>query len=159
MGWSYRIIASPEAAALMETPGEYIPRTPLGAFRSIHEWVTSRAREWHPRDVDQFTVTLGEDGYVVLHLVTMRWHDMMSNAFRETDRGTDKSYAVIHRMMASYVPRDDEEVIEINVDGHGTGDTTLIAQCAAWLNAAVFDCQSSVMLTPEQWMQRIRGGT
>jgi hypothetical protein len=56
--------------------------------------------------------------------------------------------------MASYVPRDDEGVVEINVVGRGRGDITLIARCAAWLEAPVFDCQSGEILTPEQWMRQ-----
>jgi hypothetical protein len=57
------------------------------------------------------------------------------------------------------VPRDDEGVIEISLDGRGVGDVTLIAQCAAWLNATVFNCQTSEMLPAEQWMREIRDGT
>jgi hypothetical protein len=144
---------------MLENPGEYVPRTPLGKFRTIYDWITSRAEEWHPRDVDEFMVRIGQEGYVVLHLITMRWHEMISQAHREREGAADNSYHFIQQFMASYVPRDDEGVIEISLDGRGVGDVTLIAQCAAWLNATVFNCQTSEMLPAEQWMREIRDGT
>jgi hypothetical protein len=78
---------------------------------------------------------------------------MRSAAFQEGEQVGDRSYDFIRRVISSYVPGDDEGVIEIKVEGRGTGDITLLARCAAWLNATVFDCQTSQMLTPRQWMR------
>jgi hypothetical protein len=159
VSWDYRIIAPSEAAGLAADPGYYVPRTPLGPYRAICDWITSRAGEWHQRDVDSFTVMIGEDGYVLLHLITVRQRTMLSGAYQQRKQIGDQSYDFVRRFMSSYVPADDEGVVEINVEGRGTGDITLVAQCAAWLNATVFDCQTSEMLTAEQWMRRTGDGT
>src|SRR5690606_26293971 len=54
----------------------------------------------------------------------------------------------------AYVPRDDEGVVEIHVEGRGTGDISLIVDGALLLRGMVFDCQTSELLTPEQWIRQ-----
>lgn len=156
MSWDYRIIASSEANSVAADPGFYIPQATLGPYRAIRDWLTSRAGKWHPRDIDSFTVSIGKEGSVLVHLITYRQRLMHDEAYRQRELSGDPSYDFISRFMASYVPSDNEGVIEISIQGRGTtGDVTLIAECAVWLNAIVFDCQTSEMLPGEHWMQRI----
>lgn len=155
MGWEYRIIAPSEATNLAADPSFYIPRTTLGPYRAIRHWLTSRAGEWHQRDIDSFTITIGKEGYVLVNLVTSRQRFMHAEAFRQRELNGDPSYDFISRFMASYVPAENEGVVEVSIQGWGSGDVTLIAQCAVWLNATVFDCQTSEMLSAEQWMRRV----
>ena len=56
----------------------------------------------------------------------------------------------------SYVPAGDEPVVEISIEGRGMGDITLLAECASAFNGVIFDCQSSEILTPTDWLAQGR---
>lgn len=154
MSWDYRIIAPGEEESLLNDPGAYVPRTSLGGFREIMTWLKSRAPRWHDRDNHTFSIPIGPDGHVVITLITERQRKVDREALREWEQRREESLASMREHLAAYSPRDDEAVVEINVEGRGSGDITLIAQCAAWLNAVVLDCQTTEFLTPEQWLKR-----
>src|SRR5438045_2257927 len=147
MSWDYRIIAPAEAGAVLANPGEHAPRTPIGTYRAVRDWITSHAAEWHPRDVDSVVVTLGPDGYAELHLTTAH-HCETQAMFSAGGEPEDNALRDRWReFKKSYVPSDDQSVVEISIEGRGSGDITLLAECAAAFNAVVFDCQSSEILT------------
>jgi hypothetical protein len=155
MSWGLRIIAPAEAAPVLADPSAYVPQTALGPFRTVLDWITTRADRWNRRDVDTVTVTTGKDSYVVLHLATVRWHEMISEAHRQRELRGDTDGSFTHEFMSAYVPDDDEGVIEITVDGRGSGgDAGLLEELAEWLQATIFECQFGEMMTPQEWRRR-----
>ena len=127
MTLDYRIIAPSEAVTLVEDPGGYVPHISLGTFRSIFDWITSRTKQWHARNSNEVVVQAGA-GYILFRL---------QSAGLMEGRSDDG-------------PRDDQTIVELWVSMRGQGDASLIAQCAAWLNAVILDCQTGKILTPDQ---------
>src|SRR5437016_502315 len=114
VSWNYRIVAPIEAGPLMENPAEYMPRTSLGTFRAIFEWITSRADKWHARGADGVSLPFGEEGSLLIELTTVRRGEELAEVFRRRERSRDKSYQCIDEWRASYAPRDDEAVTEVS---------------------------------------------
>jgi len=149
MGWNYSIISPADA----HEPSPSRPPTAIGTFRSIRDWITAHAREWepYPGEPDRLTFPIGKNGYVSVQLVTARYRQMLAEAIREQERHGNDAF-MLRDYMRAYVPRDDEEVIEIGVDGRGTGNLQLLAHLAAWLGAVAVSSQSSQVLTPDEWL-------
>jgi hypothetical protein len=141
LGIDYYILAPREGAqAAAAAGGARHPTTSLGSFRSIYDWITSHAPEWHPREPDGIAIPVGEDTYAVLHLSTER-------RFGPRLAGE------------SFVPRDDENIVEIyiHIRGEGPADYSLLAQLASHLKAVIFCGATSAVLSPQAWLQRSLG--
>ena len=97
---------------------------------------------------------IGRHGHVVVHLITARHNEMLRDALREQERRGDRSYDVLREFMRTYVPRDDEPVVVIRVEGRGVGDMTLFAQLAGRLGAVALCGATSQVLTPDEWLRQ-----
>ena len=140
MDIDYYILAPGEAAQAVALGRSRHPTTSLGSFRSIYDWVTTHASEWHPREPHGISVRLGEDAYATLDL--------------SPERRTFPRLVEEPRL-----PRDDEGIVEIHIDirGEGPADYSLIANLAIWLEAVIFCAATSSVLSPQAWLQRSQG--
>lgn len=153
MSWDYRFISPQDADAVAANPEYYLAKTSLGSFRAIYDWLTLRAKRWHPRGLCELVVDIGPEGYVVLHLATAREHAIYAAARQSCEPYSDQYSETVRRHMSSYVPEDRDAVVEIGLQGRGSGDLELIAQWAVWMNATVFDHQSSELLPAQKWLE------
>ncbi|HEX4796829.1 MAG TPA: hypothetical protein VH370_23760 [Humisphaera sp.] len=130
----YRIIAPSEAPAALGNP-DHEPTEPLGSLAEVRDWLAHRVASFTP-DADGicYRIATGNGGGPV-HLWT-------SEAYRQW---RDK-----------YIPRDDYAVTTISFMMYGDFDPTLIGDCAARFHGTIFDHQSSEMLSPEEFLGRIR---
>jgi hypothetical protein len=136
----YYILAPGEAAQAVSLGGSRRPTTSLGSFRLIYDWIASHAPESIPRDSHGIGVRVGEDAYATLYLSTAR---------RFFPRLAEESY----------LPGDDEGIVEIHIDirGEGPADYSLIANLAIWLKAVIFCGATSSVVSPQAWLQRSQG--
>ena len=132
-----RIIATSEAKAVLANP-DHEPRTPLGSLGDVRRWLAQRVLNMTPDGAHMcYQIGTGQGGGpVYLHTLEGAGRD---DIYRD-----------------NYVARDDHAVTQIGFYMYHDFDFTVIGDCAARFGGTIFDHQSSVLLSPEEFLSRLR---
>ena len=135
MSVDFRIIAPSEAAAVFDDPAYYEPTEPLGSLGEVRDWLSRRVASIHPNT----------DG--------VTYHIDIGNGSGQVSVRTAEAHG---RPRDQCVPRDDHAVTTIFFMMYGDFDRAMIGECAARFHGTIFDHQSSEMLSPEEFLVRLR---
>ncbi len=131
------IISPSEAGALLTNP-DHESRTPLGTLGDVRRWLAQRVLNITPDGAHMlYNIAAGQgSGPVYLHT--------LESAGREDIFGDN------------YVARDDHAVTRMGFYMYRDFDFTVVGDCAARFRGTIFDHQTSELLSPEEFLSRLR---
>jgi hypothetical protein len=145
MSYDYEIIASSDAQLILRD-GRYPRRTPLCRLDALRSWLRANGN-FHEFGTFDYSIATHPYGSARLSLITLEYLAVHGSQSLDVDVDT---------WPWPYVPKDDDSVTSIDFQVYNTFDSTLIARCAEWLGATIFDHQTTQLFSSEEALRLFR---